>query len=159
MILAVTRPLDDIFRSVSTYPHLATQQITASADELTNSQLAEAARPLLDEIYAEEMAAQMELFRARKAQGRATTDMAQAAKAATFGAIDSLLVDIDEVVPGWVDETDGSIRFAEGNDATSYGIVDEIAARTIAHGGRVLGVRKADLPDNAHLAAILRYAI
>ena len=159
MILAAPRPIDDVFRSVNTYPHLVAQQITASADELTDSQLAEAARPLLDEVYAEEMAAQIELFRAREAQGRATTDIAQAAKAATFGAIDSLLVDIDEVVPGWVDETDGSVRFAAADDITSYGIVDEIAARTIAHGGRVLGVRKADLPDGAHLAAILRWAI
>ena len=159
MILAVTRPLDDIFRSVNTYPHLADQQITASADELTNSQLAEAARPLLDEIHAAELAAQMELFRARKDQGRATTDIAQAARAATFGAIDSLLVDIDEVVPGRVDETDGTVRFAQADDASSYGIVDEIAARTLAHGGKVLGVRKADLPDGASLAAILRYPV
>ena len=159
MILAAPRPIDDVFRSVNTYPHLVAQQITASADEMTNSRLAEAARPLLDDIYADQMKAQMDLFETRKGQGRATTDMAQAAKAATFGAIDCLLVDIDEVVPGWVDETDGSIRFAAADDTTSYGIVDEIAARTIAHGGRVLGVRKADLPDGAHLAALLRYAI
>ena len=159
MILAVTRPLDDIFRSVNTYPHLVQHQITASADELTNSQLAEAARPLLDAVYADQMKALLDLFEARKSQGRATTDLAQAARAATFGAIESLLVDIDEVIPGWVDETDGSIRFAEADDVTSYGIVDEIASRTMAHGGKVLGVRKADLPNNAHLAAILRYAV
>jgi len=95
----------------------------------------------------------------RKGQGRATTDIAQAARAATYGAIDSLLVDIEEVIPGWVDETDGSVRFAESADATSYGIVDEIATRAMMHGAKVLGVRKADLPDGAHLAAILRYAV
>jgi hypothetical protein len=100
-----------------------------------------------------------ELFETRKGQGRATTDIAQAARAATYGAIEALLVDIDEVVPGWVDEADGSIRFADESDATSYGIVDEIAARALAQGAKVLGVRKADLPGGAHLAAILRYAV
>jgi hypothetical protein len=159
LILAATRPIDDVFRSVCTYPHLVAQQITQSPDQLTDGQLAEAARPLLDEIYADQMKAQLELYATRKGQGRATTDLAQAARAATFGAVDSLLVDIDEVVPGWVDETDGSIRFAEGHDASSYGIVDEIATRTLAHGGKVLGVRKADLPDGAQLAAILRYPV
>jgi len=63
------------------------------------------------------------------------------------------------VVPGWVDETDGTVRFAEGEDATSYGVVDEIATRALAHGARVLGVRKADLPEGASLAAILRYPL
>ena len=159
LILAATRPIDDVFRSVCTYPHLVAQQITQSPDQLTDAQLAEAARPLLDEIYADQMQAQLALYATRKGQGRATTDIAQAARAATFGAVDSLLVDIDEVVPGWVDETDGSIRFAAADDATSYGIVDEIAARTLAQGGKVLGVRKADLPDGAQLAAILRYPV
>ena len=159
LILAATRPIDDIFRSVCTYPHLVAQQITLSPDEVTDSQLAAAARPLLDEIYADQMTAQLDLYATRKGQGRATTDIAQAARAATYGAIDSLLVDIDEVVPGRVDETDGAVRFDEAGDASSYGIVDEIAARTLAHGGKVLGVRKADLPDGASLAAILRYAV
>ena len=159
LILAATRPIDDVFRSVCTYPHLVAQQITQSPDHVTDAQLAETARPLLDEIYADQMKAQLDLYATRKGQGRATTDLAQAARAATYGAIESLLVDIDEVIPGWVDETDGSIRFAEAHDPSSYGIVDEIATRTLAHGGRVLGVRKADLPDGAQLAAILRYAI
>ena len=159
VILAATRPVDDVFRSVCTYPHLVAQQITTSPDNLSNRELAQGARPLLDEIYDDELKSLLELFETRKAQGRATTDLASAARAATFGAIDALLVDIDEIVPGWVDETDGSIRFAEEGNAKAYGIVDEIAGRAMENGAKVLGVRKADLPDGAHLAAILRYAV
>lgn len=159
MILAATRPLDDIFRSVSTYPHLVAQQIGTNPDHLSEQELAEAARPLLDGIYADQIKELMALFETRKGQGRVTTDIAQAAKAATFGAIDSLLVDIDEVIPGWIDETNGAVTFAHEDDATTYGIVDEIAGRAMAHGATVLGVRKSDLPGGAHLAAILRYPL
>ncbi len=159
MILASTGPVDEIFRSVNTYPHLARPQIETNPDHLSDQELAEAARPLLDQLYAEELQGITDLFETRKGQGRATADLAQAARAATYGAVDKLLIDIDEVIPGWVDEADGSIRFADPGEATSYGIVDEIAARAMAHGARVLGVRKADLPGGAHLAAILRYAI
>jgi hypothetical protein len=38
-------------------------------------------------------------------------------------------------------------------------VVDEIAARTLAMGGRVLGVRRDDIPGGGELAAILRYAV
>jgi len=44
-------------------------------------------------------------------------------------------------------------------DASDYGIVDELARRTFSAGGRVLAVRRPDIPDEASLAAILRYAI
>jgi hypothetical protein len=39
-----------------------------------------------------------DLFAMRNNQGRAATDVAEAARAATFGTIDSLLVDIDNVL-------------------------------------------------------------
>ena len=46
---------------------------------------------------------------------------------------------------------------AERAVAPSYGLVDEIASRVLATGGRVLGVRKADILRGGALAAILRY--
>ena len=46
---------------------------------------------------------------------------------------------------------------AEAGDAGGYGVVDEIAARVIGNGGRVLSVRQADIPGGRPLAAILRY--
>ena len=70
-----------------------------------------------------------------------------------------MLVDIDEVVIGTVDETSGAVTFADRPGKDSYGVVDEIAGRALASGAKVLGVRKADIPDGAHLAAILRYPI
>jgi hypothetical protein len=68
-------------------------------------------------------------------------------------------MDIDEVIPGKVDETDGSVTFADRASADNYGVVDEIAGRVIMSGGRVLGVRKADIPGGQSLAAILRYPV
>jgi hypothetical protein len=69
------------------------------------------------------------------------------------------MFDIDEVIPGTVDEADGRVTFAKGPSAKTYGIVDEIAGRALLTGARVLGVRKDDIPGRAHLAAILRYPI
>jgi hypothetical protein len=102
----------------------------------------------LDGIYRDELSAWRKLFEARAEQGRATTDIAQAARAATAGAVDSMLIDIDETIPGRIAE-DGAVDFAEQPAATTYDLVDEIATRVITTGGRVIGVRKAEIPRAA----------
>ncbi len=125
----------------------------------TDAQLAERARGILDDLYRDEIAQWKRTFLTRENEDRAITDIAHAARAATYGAVETMLVDIDEVVPGTVDEKNGAVTFAKTADARDYGVVDEIASRVIRSGGRVLGVRKADLPGGKSLAAILRYAI
>ncbi|HEV8451170.1 MAG TPA: hypothetical protein VGQ45_07025 [Gaiellales bacterium] len=69
-----------------------------------------------------------------------------------------MLVDIDEVVPGRVEEATGAITIDDAGDAVNYGVVDEIARRVWLHGGRVPVVRRFVIPGNSSVAAILRYA-
>jgi hypothetical protein len=159
LILAATGRLASVYRSVNSYPNLLLHGIEASPDRISDAELAAAARPALDAAYAADLAALKARYDVRSGEGRATADLSDSAQAATYGAIETLLVDIDTVVPGVVDERTGAISFAKTSDATSYGVVDEIAGRALANGARVLGVRKADLPGNGNLAAILRYAV
>lgn len=159
LILAATGRLASIFRTVNTYPHLVAGTIEESPDRLSEAELSERARPVLDAAYALELSTLRDLFETRTGQNRTTTDMADAAHAATFGRIEALLVDIDTVVPGRIDEETGKLTLAKEAGPGSYGVVDEIAARTLAMGGRVLGVRRDDIPGGGELAAILRYAV
>jgi hypothetical protein len=64
------------------------------------------------------------------------------ALAATLGAVDTVFVDIDEVLPGTVDEATGAVTFNAADDGDSYGVVDEVARRVWLNGGRVLAVRR-----------------
>ena len=100
------------------------------------------------------------LFVKREPQGRAVTDVAQAARAATFGAVDTLIVDMDAVVAGTGRRRDRRrhLRRRRARRET-YGVVDEIARRTLLAGGRVVSARRADVPGGGDLAAILRYPV
>ena len=159
LIVAAAEPMASIFRAVSSYPHTAAQVIAGSADQTPDRELAEAARGVLDSIYAGRIADLKTLFGARENQGRTTTDIAQAARAATFGAVDTLIVDMDVVVEGTVSDEDGAVIFAEAPGADTYGVIDEIARRTLNAGGRVVSARAADVPGGGSLAAILRYPL
>lgn len=156
LILAAAQPLDAIFRSVCSYPHLVRETIAGNPEQITDPELGQAARGVLDRLHRSELGELHALFETRSAQRRTTTDVAQAAKAATFGAVATLLVDIDDMVPGSIDDN-GGVSFDAAGPA-SHGVVDQIAARALASGARVLGVRRADIPGGGTLAAILRYA-
>jgi release factor family 11 len=157
LILAGTEPLTSIFRSVSTYPHLAPGVIAGNPDTKTDAELADASRGVLDELYAHELAELRALYEQRVPQGRASDDLAAIARAAAFGAVDTAFVDIDETVSGFVDEADGALTLDESADAVNYGVVDEIARRVLLARGRVLAVRREDVPGDGPAAAILRY--
>jgi Bacterial archaeo-eukaryotic release factor family 11 len=159
LLLATAHTLGPIYRSVNSYPHLAAATLEGNPETLSDAELARLARPVLDGLHRERLAAWRELFAAREAQDRATTDVAVAARAATQGAVDSLLVDIDRSVPGTVDEATGAVAFADRPGAGSYGVADEIARRVLAARGRVLAVREDDIPRGQVLAAILRYPV
>jgi len=114
---------------------------------------------VLDELNAAALGDVHELYRRRESESRAAADLAVIARAATFGAVDTVLVDIDESVPGAVDEETGAIELSDADDAVNYGVVDEIARRVWRTGGTVLAVRREDVPGGGPAAAILRYAL
>ena len=159
LILAATEPLDSVYRSVNTYPHLAPTTIAGNPEATSDSDLVAGARVVLDELHRSEIRAIHELYGRRGSEGRTAADVVDVARAATFGAVDTVLVDMDEVVPGVVDEETGAVTFMNGDDAIGYGVVDEIARRVWLTGGRVLAVRRGDIPGEGSVAAILRYPI
>ncbi|HEX6762810.1 MAG TPA: hypothetical protein VF094_08425 [Gaiellaceae bacterium] len=158
LILAAAEPLDSIYRSVCSYPHLLAESVPGNPEGSSDAELTERARRLLDDRYSEELRTIRETYALRASQRRASADIADVARAATFGLVDTVLVDIDDVVPGSIEEETGAVTFDDADDAVNYGVVDEIARRVWLNGGTVLAVRRDDIPGYGSVAAILRYA-
>ncbi|MCK9516502.1 MAG: hypothetical protein WCZ18_08495 [Ottowia sp.] len=159
LILAATGRVAPLFAELNSYPHLLPETIADSPDRATEAELAQRARPILDRHYAQQLQAIHALHDKRTGEHRTTSDLSDAARAATFGAIDTLLADIDSMVPGFVDEQTGAITLVQKDDAKAYDIVDEIVGRAFGSGARVLGVRRQDIPGHRDLAAILRHPV
>jgi hypothetical protein len=156
LVLAAEEPMAGMFRSLNTYPRLADEMIEGNPGQVTDAELEDAAIPILDRLYSRELKAVIALYDELKPQ-RATTDVSYAAHAATAGAIEQLLVDLDAVVPGLVSDLDGSVTYSASDDAETYSVVDEVARRALSTGAKVMAARREQLPDRAPLAAILRY--
>ena len=159
LVLAASEPMASIYRSVNSYPRLSDTGIPGSAEPLTDNAAAEKARPVFDAAYRAEIDDWCRTYEQRENQSRATTDVATAARASTFGAVDSLLIDMTTQQFGTIDETNGTVTFAETQTPGTYCLINEIAARVIRGGGRVLAVHADDIPNGAALAVILRYPV
>jgi hypothetical protein len=155
LIVAAAEPLASIYRNLTGYAHLAPEVIPGNPDELTPAQLADAARGILDRIYAADLEALRTTFAERRSSGRATTDLSDLARAATAGAVATLAVDMEASVNGTVGD-DGALVLDEG---AGHDALEEIARRALGTGARVLAVRRADMPEDVQAAGILRYAV
>jgi Bacterial archaeo-eukaryotic release factor family 11 len=158
LILAAAEPIASIYRSLNSYPHLLEAGVPGNPETVPDAELADRARRVLDDLYAAELHRTLETYNLHVSQRRASSDIADVARGATYGLVDTVLVDIDESVPGYVDDESGAVTFDKADDAVNYGVVDEIARRVWLNGGKVLAVRRDDIPGKGSVAAILRYA-
>ena len=159
LILAGAEPAVSIFRGASTYPHLADEVIGGNPEEKTDEELANAARGVLDRLYAMKTAKLKEDVEARIAAGTALTDVSDIARAATYGAVESLIVDIDRRMPGTLDEESGRVSFADDDTPGNYGVVDEILRRALAGKAKVYALRAEDVPGGGAAAASVRFPV
>ncbi|MFN8217328.1 MAG: hypothetical protein U0R71_12120 [Solirubrobacterales bacterium] len=157
LILAATEPIDAIFRAVNSYPHLAGPSLPGSPAGRSAGELGEAARGVLDQLYAERLAALRERFEERSSAGRTAVEINDLARAATIGAVDTLFADIDAKLPGSVEAGTGAVTLDEPERPGDYGVIDEICRRAILTGATVLAVRAGEVPGGGPAAAILRY--
>lgn len=157
LILAAAEPMASIYRGANTYPHLADSVLAGNPEQTPDAKLAESARPILDEIYAAQVAEYQAEFDRHSSTRRGITDLSDIARAATQGIVGTAFVSIAETVYGTVD-AEGAIEYADGPAADVFGIADEIARRTWINGGKVYAVREDEVPGGGAAAAILRYA-
>jgi hypothetical protein len=156
MALAAAEPLASIYRAVNSYPHLLDTTIIGSPVDLTDAQIADAALPILTRLHERSVAAVIALYDEGKPE-RATTDISEAARAATIGAIAQLVVDLNSFVPGRVSDT-GAVSLGQ-SETDAYSVIDEVAKRAVCSGADVQAADRDELPDHVPLVAILRYPI
>ncbi|HWR85027.1 MAG TPA: hypothetical protein VN200_03425 [Rhodoglobus sp.] len=157
IVLASGTDLERAYRAVGTSDRL----LPDSLPHLSDGRLAELAEEvwrLVDARTDEELSQWRERFGTRRAEGLATSKLKEVALAATAAAVEELLFDTEALVEGSMDEL-GAVTIGESAPEPRYNLIEEIAARVLATGGTVRGVRNDQLMDGSPVAATLRYPI
>lgn len=159
LILATTKELQAIYRSLNHYDLLADEAIDGSTDGIDEESIKQAAIPLVKKLRQDRIERWVSHYKQRQSESRAVNDLSTIAKLATQGQISDLLVDADWVQYGTVDDK-GNLTLTETRSAESYDVIDEVLTRVLNAGGEVLAVRQEeDAPSELMpVAAILRWA-
>ena len=159
IILAAAEPLQSIFREVSTLPNLVPQTIVGNAEAFTDLELADSARGLLDEIYADELKHIASEQAQRANSGRSATDLSDIARAAVMGAIQTLVFNMDAAVPGSINPTTGELAYDGDHTEPTSDVLEDLARLALASDSRIIAVRAGEVPGGGDAAALLRYAV
>lgn len=129
--------------------------VRGAADELRPDQIDSAIRARIGEITTRRLSRAADRIGDGFADGRAATDVAQAARAAAVAAVGTFYYDLTADVRGYLNADTGAIRFdPEGED-----LLAAIALLVLANGGEVHAVRPGEIDAgiwNGQLLAGLR---
>ncbi len=160
LILAATEEIGAIYRSLNHYELLAEQAVGGSIDTAQEQEeLRKAIVPIVQELRQARLDRWLALYRQRQGEQRASADLASIARLASQGQVSHLLVDLDQVRYGRLDER-GNLALTPERSAESYDVIDEIIVRVMQAGGEVLAVRQDENAPGELLpvAAVLRWA-
>lgn len=157
LVLAALPEHQVVFRGLSQNPALLSDGVQGDPESMSVEQLRDAAWRAVEPQYLSRLAALSDAFTAGVAHQKATSDLAEASRAAIEGRVSHLLVEADRVRPGRIDAKTGSISDAPIDDPEVGDVLDDVAEAVLSAGGDVVVVPKERMPSPTGLAAILRY--
>jgi hypothetical protein len=156
LFVFATEPLLDMYRALDHKRQIV--GVHGACDELHDYQIDEAIRPELSKINAENNNARVNAIGNRVNQGLVATDLTDVARAATSGAVRTLVYDFTVDVAGHLDAETGAVTF----DDAGHELVSRIVVEVLAHGGQAIAVRSDEIDApiwNGTAVAELRFPV
>lgn len=157
LVLAGVAYLHPIYAEVNSYPHLVEEGVTGNPDEWSAAELHERAWPLVADRFARARRSAEESYRQLKHAGNTATGVEAIVPAAHYGRVDTLFVALGTRRWGRFDPETGELTRDDNQRGGSGDLLDLAAVQTLANGGTVYAVPVDAMPDEAALAAVLRY--
>lgn len=156
LFLAAVQYLLPIYREVSSYAHIAQEDLPGNPDHLSDRELHARVGPLV-ESYAqnarEEAAAK---YHQLAGTGKTSDDIRQIVPAAHQGQVDTLFVDRSDHQWGSFDPSTGKVELRLPRQAADDDLLDYAAVQTLRHRGAVYAV-SPDQSPSPPAAAVFRY--
>lgn len=157
LVLAGVDYLFPLYKEVNTYPHLMDQGIHGNPDECKPEDLRIKAMSIVEPVFNKKREARLEQYRSLAETGLTTTDVSKAVLAAHYGQIAVLFVAVGVQVWGRFDPEEHKVQIHETAESQDEDLLNFTAVQALSKGAEVFVLSKEEMPDQALLAAVLRY--
>jgi len=157
LVLAALPEYHAVFHAVSHNPRLLPDSIAGNPDVFSADDLRQKAWEIVEPAYTARVDRLINEFGAGVPRGLATDDLNDVAMAAIGGRVASLLVDADQIVPGYVDHATGVVVRGALDDPRTDDVVDDLAEIVLRQGGQVMVVARDRMPSKTGVAAVYRF--
>lgn len=157
LVLAGVDYLFPLYREANTYPNLLDEGVSGNPEELSPEELRIRAWSLVEPVFKKARQEAVAWYRQLSGTGRTTTDVKEAVLAAHHGRVDVLFVAAGVQVWGSFDLEKDMVYVHKSPENGDEDLLDLTAVQSLIKGGTVYAVAPEEVPDQAALAAVLRY--
>ena len=144
-----------IYREVNSYNHLLERDIEGNPERLAEHELQVQAWEIVRHYFAQARQDALEKFNTMQGSDKVSTDLDEIVAAAHYGRIDTLFTAEDKERWGTFNEKTGQVQKAE---AGQHELTNLASRHTLLNNGTAYMLPATDMPEEAPLAAIFRYA-
>ncbi len=145
-----------LYRSLSTYPHLAEESVQGAPNSLKSGEMHARALDALLRCYEKKIDEAVAEYN-HKVGGGASNRLKDIIPAAHDGRILTLLVSDSLEMTGSFDETTHTVKGRETGTPEDEDLINDAVVQTILHAGQVFVVPNGKMPNGTPLAAIFRF--
>ena len=157
LVLASVDYLTPIYRAASTYPSLLEAGIAGNPEGLRPDELHARAWPLVEPRFRRDRERAAARYRELAGTGRTSREVAEVLPAARDGRVDVLFVAVGVRIWGTFAPDARSVEIGEEAPGRNEDLLNLAAVHTLVNRGTVYAVPPAEMPDEAPVAAVLRY--
>ena len=157
LVLAALPEHQPVFRALTQNAALLECGVEGNPEAMSAKQLWDASWRAVQPQYLQRLAGLSEAFTTGMAYQKATSDLAEAARAAIERRVSHLIVEADRVRAGRIDAATGGIVDLPLDDPKVGNMLDDLAEAVLRAGGDVVVAPKELMPSDSGLAAMLRH--
>jgi hypothetical protein len=157
LVMAGEEHLVPVYREASGYHYLVDDTVYGNADHLDEAELHHRSWQIVEPYFKKDQSETIDSYRQLADTNRATNRVDSLVSASRNAQVDRLIVDREAVAWGSVDEASGSVTVHEERQPGDEDLLDRIVVETLLNGGMVFTVDASQVPDDAPVAALLRY--
>jgi hypothetical protein len=158
LILAGVNEAVAEYRKVNHYSRLIEQAVSENPDPISNEEIRDEGWKIIQSYFLQDMYNDIKRIGDLFGADKQSDNLSNIVDAAYYGKIESLFVPVGEHSWGWFDQERDVVHHSTQPKDGEHDLINMAAIKTLTQSGNVYALKRDEMPNEAPIAAIFRYA-